>query len=277
MTSTPPVDLRERAARSDRFDPPGPLLAAMEVRALGERVQMTAALPALRRLPRGDGHPVVVFPGFTATDRSTEPLRRLLRELGYRTYGWSGGRNIGPTVEALEVIVRRLDHAYSREGRPVSLIGWSLGGIYARHLARAVPERVRQVITLGSPIQMIERDRSGAQQMWEAMRRYHAPGFVRTHREAFHPLLEVPATSIYTRSDGVVPWQASLIRRTDRTENIRVYGSHCGLGFNVAAIYAVADRLAQPEGQWTHFRAPLALRGCFPPTSDLDRDRLPGG
>ena len=263
-------------ARRQHFDPPGPLFAALETRAFAERAQMTALLPALRRLPRGAGHPVVVFPGFTATDRSTEPLRRLLRDLGYRTYGWSGGRNVGPTVEALEVIVERLEHAYSRDEREVSLIGWSLGGMYARELARSLPNMVRQVITLGSPIQMVEQDKSGAERMWQAMRRRHVAGFVRQEREATRPLLEVPATSIYTRTDGVVPWQASLIRRTDRTENIRVYGSHCGLGFNVAAIYAIAERLAQPDGQWRHFRAPFPLRLHYPPATDLEPDRLPG-
>ena len=99
--------------------------------------------------------------------------------------------------------------------------------------------------------------------------------FQRDVREAFLPMLEAPATSIYSRTDGVINWQASLIRRTERSENIRVYGSHCGLGFNNSAIYAIADRLAQRPGQWRHFNAPPWLRTSFPPAQDLDLDKLP--
>lgn len=257
------------------YDAPPAWKAALEYRALGERAQMTMMRPALRRLKRGDGHPIVVLPGFTAGDQSTLALRNALKDLGYRTYGWGSGVNIGPTPAILEGIVRRLDRAYSRDGEQVSLIGWSLGGIYARELARAYPHRVRQVITLGSPIQMTGADRSGASRMWEAMRRYHSPSFTLSSRDARKPKLSVPSTSVYSRTDGVVSWQASLIERTDTSENIRVFGSHCGLGFNTSVIYVIADRLAQPEGEWSPFRAPWYLRGAYPCPDDLDITRLP--
>ncbi len=261
---------------NESISAPPPWMAALEYRAVPERVQMSTLLPLLRQLPKGDGHPVLVFPGFTTGDQSTEPLRRLLRDLDYRTYGWGLGVNIGPTQRILDGIFQRLEDAHGRLGQPVSIIGWSLGGIYARELARARPDLVRQVITLGSPIQMIEQDRSSASRIWESMSKYHAQGFRRTEREADRPLLTVPTTSIYSRTDGVVNWKACLIRRTGRSENIRVYGSHCGLGFNTAAIYAISDRLAQPADQWSHFRAPWFLRSAFPCATDLDRSRLPG-
>ena len=261
---------------NDNISAPSPWMAALEYRAVPERAQMAVMLPILRRLPRGDGHPVLVFPGFTTGDRSTEPLRRLLRDLGYRTYGWGLGVNVGPTPRILDGIFDRLDRAHERNGQQVSIIGWSLGGIYARELARARPDLVRQVITLGSPIQMIENDASSASRIWDSLRKHHAPGFRRAEREADRPLLTVPTTSIYTRTDGVVNWKACLIRKSDRSENIRVYGSHCGLGFNAAAIYAAADRLAQPADQWRHFSAPWFLRSAFPRARDLDRSKLPG-
>lgn len=257
------------------FEAPPTWKAALEYRAIGERANLALTRPLLRHLRRGDGHPVLVFPGFTTSDRSTEPLRDVLKDLGYRTYAWGNGVNIGPTPAILEGLVRRLDRAYRRDGEEVSLIGWSLGGIYARELARAFPHRVRQVVTLGSPIQMTGADRSGATRMWKAMRRYHVQNFIRDERDGRKPHLAVPSTSIYTKTDGVVDWRASLIERTERSENIRVFGSHCGLGFNTAAIYAIADRLAQPAGSWTHFRAPVVLRSAFPPTTDLDLARLP--
>ena len=260
---------------SDRIAAPPPWLAALEVRAIGERVHMSGVLPLLRRLPTGDGHPVLVLPGFSASDRSTVPLRDLLRRLGYRTYGWGLGANVGPTRRVIDGLVHRLDRAYERRREPVSIIGWSLGGIYARELARARPDVVRQVITLGSPIQMIEADSSSAQPMWEAMSRYHSPEFRRDMREVHRPALTLPNTSIYSRTDGVVSWQACLVKRTATSENVRVYGSHCGLGYNAAAITVIADRLAQPAGTWHHFSPPWFLRSMFPKPSDLDPDRLP--
>ena len=233
---------------ADTISSPSRWLTAMEVRAIGERAQMSVLLPALRRLPVGDGHPVLVLPGFSAGDRSTSALRSLLKDLGYRTYSWGLGPNMGPSTRVREGLARRLDHAFRRR-EPVSIIGWSLGGIYARELARTRPDQVRQVITLGSPIQMAEADSSPRQP------------------------LTVPATSIYSRTDGVVSWQASLIRRTDIGENVRVVGSHCGLGHNPAAIAVIADRLAQPSGTWSHFSAPWYLRGAFPPSTDLGTSR----
>jgi len=260
---------------AETISAPSPLLAAMEYRAFFERVQMSTLLPVLRRLPKGDGHPVLVLPGFSAGDRSTSALRDLLKRLGYRTYGWGLGVNVGPTSRILEGLVRRLDRAYQRRNEPVSIIGWSLGGIYARELARACPAQVRQVITLGSPIQMVAADSSSAQPIYESLRKYHSPSFTRPVRESGRPLLPVPSTSIYTRTDGIVSWQACLIRRTPTSENVRVFGSHCGLGFNAAAITAIADRLAQPAGEWSHFRPPWYLRGAFPPPADLDTSRPP--
>ena len=262
---------------SSRISAPPAWMGAMEFRAIGERVTMSFAAPLRRLLPRGDGHHVIVLPGFTADDRSTRPLRLLLRDIGYHSHGWRLGDNIGPTPEILVGLRSLLERIHADAAGPVSIIGWSLGGIYARELAREAPACVRQVITLGSPIQMIGQDSSSAQGRYDSLAHLHDPSVQRNVREAFLPMLEVPATSVYSRTDGVVKWQASLISRTERSENIRVYGSHCGLGFNNSVAYAIADRLAQPAGDWRHFKAPSWLRNRFPPAQDLDLGKLPGG
>ena len=247
----------------------------MELRAIGERASMSFGAPLRRLLPRGDGHHVIVLPGFTADDRSTRPLRLLLRDLGYHTHGWRLGANVGPTAEILTGLYALLERIHSDAAAPVSIIGWSLGGIYARELARTTPEQVRQVITLGSPIQMIDDDSSSVQGSYDALKHLHDPSAQRHVRDAFLPMLAVPATSIYSRTDGIVKWQASLIQRTEQSENIRVNGSHCGLGFNNSVAYAIADRLAQPAGQWRHFQAPPWLQTSFPPAHNLDLAKLP--
>lgn len=268
--------MSESASDKTAISAPPAWMAALEVRAFNERAVMTAALPLLRRLRRGDGHHVIVLPGFTAGDGSTRPLRRLLRDLGYHVHGWRLGQNLGPTKEILAGIGALLERVYAEAEAPVTIVGWSLGGIYARELARVAPHAVRQVITLGTPIQMIEDDSSGAEQIWKRLRHLHEPTFKREVRAAFRPPLEVPVTSIYSRTDGVVNWQSSLIRKTPTTENVRVLGSHCGLGFNTSVIYVIADRLAQPIGTWRPFKAPLLLSAAYPRADNLDPARLPG-
>ncbi len=219
---------------------PSRWLVLLETRAPFEYAVMATTAPILSRLGRGDGHPVMVLPGFAADDRSTKPLRGILRNQGYRAHGWRLGSNTGPTTEIVEGVAERLLDLHRQSGRTVSLIGWSLGGIYARELAREHSHAVRQVITLGSPFRRVEDDRSDP-----------AP-------------LTVPATSIYTRTDGIVQWRTCLEADGPERENIEVTGSHCGLGYNPAVVVAVSDRLRQPEGEWRPFQPTLLQRPMFP-------------
>ncbi len=169
------------------------------------------------------------MPGYLADDASTRVLRAYLRERGYAARGWRLGRNLGPSPGFERRLMDRVLDLYRRVGRKLSLVGWSMGGVYAREIARARPELVRQVISLGSP-------------------------FNRMSVDAANPdPLPVPCTAIYSRSDGVVPWLACRNEPSATTENIEVRGSHVGLGFNPAVLYAVADRLALPEGAWRPF------------------------
>lgn len=230
---------------------PGALRLALEMRAPWELGAGLAALPFLAMAPRGDGHPVVVFPGLIASDASTELLRGFLRRTNYRAQRWEQGRNLGPRPGVLEACARQVDALHRQHGRKVSLIGWSLGGIYARETAKQLPDSVRSVITLGTPF-------SGHPRATNAWRVYEMASGERiddTPRE--WPNLKaappVPTTSIYSRTDGVVAWQCSVQEPGPNTENIEVDASHLGLGVHPAVLYAIADRLAQPDGEWKPF------------------------
>ena len=229
---------------------PGPLLMALEGRAPLELGATLASWPLLKSAPSGDGHAVIVFPGLGAGDLTTAPLRNFLSAQGYETYGWDLGLNFGPREGVLQKSIDRVHEIQQDSGRKVSLIGWSLGGIYAREFAKALPDQVRGVITLGTPF-------AGDPKATNAWRFYEfASGHKLDDADMIEQLKQpppVPTTSIFSRTDGVVAWPLSLQKESKRTENIEVNASHVGLGFNPLALYAVADRLAQEEGKWEKF------------------------
>lgn len=235
---------------------PSRLLAMTELpRAMAEFASLPLAAPLLARAPRGDGHSVLVLPGFITTDASTVVLRSFLKRLGYDAHEWGLGRNLGPRAIGREgeKLVAKLQDLHDRCGTKVSLVGWSLGGVMARIVAQRLPEAVRQVITLGSPFTGSPR----ATNVWRTYewltgQRVDDPHTRGQIRESASPL-SMPATSIYSRGDGIVAWQNCLEPEGDEAENIEVRGSHCGLGVNPAVLYAVADRLAQPENDWHPF------------------------
>jgi len=243
--------------------PPSWLYVTDPARAVAEYGLLVAALPLGRLLPVGDGHPVLVLPGLLADDTSTWTLRRILRDLGYRVHGWRLGRNLGPTAATVAGLQSRLLDLQSRYDSAVSLIGWSLGGIYARALARDTPVAVRQVITLGSPIRLAHERQSRASRAFNRYAHLHVVPR-ELPPESGVDALPVAATSIYSRYDGIVAWQACLESPSARAENIAVVASHLGFGHHPAVIWAVADRLAQPSGQWTPFRPPRTLRPLYP-------------
>ena len=264
--STPPDPARDPIASVRRvITAPDPLLQLAESRAFFEMGAFLAASPLLRAMGRGDRHPVLVLPGFTAGDRSTAPLRLVLRSQGYWTHGWRLGANVGPTARIITGLQARLEELWERHERPVSIVGWSLGGIYARELARVRPDRVRQVITLGSPFRMVDGDRSAASVLADRLAASFSDEWTALAvSEDQRPPLRVPSTAIYTRTDGVVRWHMCIDEVSDRHENIEVRGSHSGLGFNPAVVVAVSDRLAQREGTWRPFRPPPTMRALFP-------------
>lgn len=236
--------------------PPSRLLLLAEPgRAMGELASFYALRPLMGQLPKGDGHGVLVLPGFMASDYSTRPLRRLLADLGYDAVGWKLGRNVRVDNARIEAMMGCVDELFERTGRPISIIGWSLGGVFARELAKMAPDKVRLVISLGSPI-TDDREHTNATRLFEMLNGKEPEPMQGGNFRSLAEAPPVPTTSILTRTDGVVHWRGS-VQCGDREdcENIEVVASHCGLGVNPAVIYAVADRLAQDEGSWTRFEA----------------------
>ena len=140
-----------KSADPHHMPPPSLPLLALELRAPWEFGAVLPAWPVLQRAPLGDGHTVIVFPGLTAGDATTLPLRRYLESRNYNTLGWGQGLNLGPREGVLENAKTQLQQAADARGNKVSVVGWSLGGIYARELAKEMPDLVRCVVTLGTP------------------------------------------------------------------------------------------------------------------------------
>jgi pimeloyl-ACP methyl ester carboxylesterase len=247
MTSSPDGQPTGRTLR-----PPSLGLLLAEMRGIFELNASLMMSPLLMRAPRGDGHPVLALPGFLASDLSMAPLRRYLTELGYDAHAWQMGRNLGGLSRVRAALRERLAAIHASTGRKVSVVGWSLGGVYARDLALHAPEMVRYVMTLGSPFANDVRA-TNATKLYE-MLSGETVGDDPEFLEAIAGELPMPATSIFSRADGVVNWRTCLLRPSAKTENIEVYlSSHVGLGVNPAVLWAVADRLAQQEGQFSQF------------------------
>lgn len=277
--TTTMVEEEAVAFDTNSVKPPSKFLLAIEGRAVWELGAFFLTYPYLRTAPRGDGHPVLVLPGLTASDVSTEAMRAYLNDLGYAAHGWQLGRNLGHHHSVEGEMLDRLFELHSRYKRKVSLIGWSLGGVFARELAKVAPDAVRFVITLGSPIAGCARA-TNAWQVYElASGKRSGAGCCQASvaladgEMADCALMcgersrspSVPCTSIYSRTDGIVSWQCSLEPEAEHTENIEIEGSHCGLGHNPAALYAIADRLAQDEDGWEPFDRTIGFRSMFYP------------
>lgn len=277
--STHPADEPPNGhSNGHEVEPPSLGWLLLEGRALGELLTTYTVMPWLKRGPHGDGHPVMVIPGFLASDTSTRPLRRFLADCGYATRGWKLGRNLGPRADLETRMMDRLVEIRSKYGRKVSIIGWSLGGVYARLLANRNPSDVRSIITLGSPF----NSHSKANRSWKLFEWVSGTEIDEVDPEKFEQIRQtppVPTTSIFSVTDGVVAWRSSLGKEGPLAENIQVPGSHIGLGANPAVLYAILDRLSQPEGRWRRFE-PGGFKSMFysrpEPSADDAEDTEPG-
>lgn len=240
------VGLTEKFIDIIKLQPPAAVLLALEpFRALSDYV--AGVVSPLESLPRGDGHPVIVFPGFAASGAATADLRVRLQQLGYEIHDWEQGINKGPAADFdqwLLLLGEQLQRIHAQHGGSVSLIGWSLGGIYARELAKKYPELVRQVVTLATPF-MGKSDLTHAGWVFGGL---NSGGFqlsdaVLERLETEPPVL---SASIYSQSDGVVAWQGCHGTESSRHRNIEVNGvSHMGMVHHPEVLRAVADLLAQ--------------------------------
>ena len=242
------------SAAAQNLSPPGPVRLALEWRAPVEAMASLALWPWLRRAPDGDGHGVLVLPGLAGGDGSTLLLRRFLRAQDWQPHAWRQGRNLGPRHGVLEACLDRLQRLHAESGRRISLVGQSLCGVYARELAKQLPQAVRQVVTLGSPAAG-RGHASNARRLYEFVSgpRAYAPELM----ARLHEPVPVPCTSIYSRSDGIVDWRASLLPEGPSAQNVRVRASHAGMGLNPLVLRLLAERLSQPEDDWQPHKGSL--------------------
>ena len=208
------------------------------------------------RARKGSGQPVIVLPGFLGADDSTLVLRRFLTALGYPAQPWLLKRNSGHP-QLVEQFGRRLYRLYKVYGRPITLIGQSLGGVFAHQLARTFPDAVHSVITLGSPIsaQGSEDTNPAIARLFEEMSGLTVEEMreLSEQEQDLGPLSQ-PNTSIYSKSDGVVSWRACLSEASDHSENIEILASHTGMAMHPAVLQIVADRLVQDPEHWQKYK-----------------------
>lgn len=250
---------------------PHPLFSLLEPRALFEMALLPSAWPLLAQSPEGDGHPVLLLPGFLADERSLIALKTLLKQKGYAVETWGLGRNVGFHSKYVKALEQKIRYMHYKSGRKVSLVGWSLGGVFALVGAHHAPECVRSIITLGSPV---STSAAGSQTspMVKALYRMVAHPMGSTAHvmqpRASHlrkgMLPPLPISCLYSLGDGVVPPQEATVEGDPALhENIRVIGSHSGLGFNSLVLGIVADRLAQPEDAWQTFQPTGLLKDAY--------------
>jgi len=202
----------------------------------------------------GDGHPVLVLPGFMASDKSTKVLRQFIQDNGYNAIAWELGRNRGE-VEVLDLLFLKLEEIYEAYGRKISIVGWSLGGVLARQLAKGKPHLVRQVITLGSPFRDISAPNNAS---WVYNLISGGKRVVDLDPDLLKDLPKpapVPTTAIYSKEDGVVSWEVCIEEKeTVIHQNIQVRGSHIGLGVNASVLKIIENRLQLDAENWVAFK-----------------------
>ena len=259
---------RPSVVRHPHVGSPSVLSSLLEARIFMEMALLPASLPLLMAAPQGDGHPVILVPGFMAGESTLAALKLFLQNKGYDVHNWGLGRNVGFRGKHANALPQKIRYLHHTTGRKVSLVGWSLGGVFSFYGAETTQDCVRSIITLGSPVSV---DMMGNQSppALKAMYRLvsHRLGasahLMQPRAKAMreHRRLPIPTSCLYSLSDGVVPPQEATIDGDPALhENIQVPGSHVGLGFNGIVMAIVADRLAQAEGDWKPF-APQGLLG----------------
>jgi hypothetical protein len=223
--------------------PPSFITTAKELLTPFELARLVAATPVLMQQARGNGEPVMVLPGLAASDVSTLVMRKYLAWLGYDVHGWNLGRNTGYVSDLLPKVSDQIGRHYARTNTKISLIGWSLGGVLSREMARDQPALIRQIITLGSPV-------VGGPKYTSFGRLYESRGANLDDIEARIAAREkqpisVPITSIYSKRDGIVGWQASIDKHNLQADHIEVKATHLGLGISPEVFKVLARKLAQ--------------------------------
>lgn len=235
-----------------RYSRPNLLLYMSEfARAMFELGTVSLAKPWLEKSNDDGGHAVLVIPGFMTSGRSTKSLRKTLTSLGYDTHTWNQGVSLGVRQELFDGVITELDRLFDEYDEKISVIGQSLGGIYARELAKIRADKIRQVITLGSPI----NDPTGSGSHVAGIYKFLNPGHLGDNGTS-SPIPEwdigvappVPTTVIYSKFDGICHWQTCVQHgQHSHVENLPIASSHIGMAVNAQVVYAIAARLAKPR------------------------------
>jgi pimeloyl-ACP methyl ester carboxylesterase len=254
---------------TDSKRPPHPIHSVLELRAALELAMLPHALPFLLRAPRGDGHPVLLVPGFLSSEIPLAAMKAFLDNRGYAVDTWGLGRNVGLQRKHVAALEQKVRFMHYKHGRKVSIVGWSLGGAFALYVAHHAAECVRGIITMGSPVSVGAEGSQSSAVVHALYRLVAHPLGSAAH--AYQPRIRqlrarppVPMSCLYSKTDGVVPaHQAMFDGDPALHENVRVPGSHLGLGFNAYVLWVVADRLAQPEGEWKPYEGAKAARNIY--------------
>ncbi|CAM3508279.1 alpha/beta hydrolase [Polaromonas hydrogenivorans] len=234
--------------------PPLGLLGAEPWRAAMEYWAFHVNLLKRKRLaPMGDGHPVIIFPGLATDGSALALLRDHCESLGYQAIDWGRGYNTGPKGEIgpwLAELAAHTAEMLRRHRSTATLIGWSLGGIYAREVAKLLASQVRQVITIGTPFNA-QADHTNVGWLFSLMSSASAAAIDPVLSQRLRTPPPLPTTSIYSRSDGLVAWQTCCHANVSTpVQDIEIDGSHIGMGWNPAVFNIVADRLGQQPANW---------------------------
>ena len=207
-------------------------------------------------IPKGDGHPVLLIPGFMTSDATMRPLARELRKLGYRALTWGEGFNLGTKPELIDRLIEKLESLRAETGMQVSLIGWSLGGIISRKLAVKRPDLIRRVMMLGSPIHgTAGSTRVGA--LMAMIEKTRKTTIIQRRGIPSRPApCKVPVVSLFNQFDAIANWKNCFETESPNAENIHVTASHFGFGVNPAVMQVLTDRLAQPRSGFHPYHAP---------------------
>ena len=224
---------------------PPPKLLLWELRVVPELVTSFLPRPFAAKLPRGRGEPVLVLPGFAADDIAIRLLTKRLKALDYRAETWGLGRNTGNMKKLMPQLIERVQQFSATAGAPLKLVGWSLGGVMARDIAREYPALVSQVITLGSPV-------VGGAKYTTFGSGYQKKGYdldrmaqTANDRETAKTI-PVPVTALYDRRDGIVNWAACIDRHNRHVHHIEVQCSHLGMVVDHGVFVQIAKSLSKP-------------------------------
>ena len=204
-------------------------------------------LRSYRFTTKGDGHPVLVVPGLLCSDFSTRLLRNFLNKLGYTAYGWELGINLGNLKDLRDIkrLEARIDEIYKQHNEKITLIGWSMGGIYTREIAKMKPELFHQIITLGSPF----ADSYAPNNVLWLFKYIQDPDDLDIKwRDNLPTPAPIRTTAVYSKQDGLVPWEICREQVEDNLhQNIETRGSHWGLVTNYDVFNIIARQLEYYE------------------------------